>query len=70
MKIVKVFKEYMVAEGHVIKGADFLKNIEAKMSHPGFVGDVTPLLPADINYDAKEAFSLIGKEIVPRMDNM
>ena len=43
LEIVKVFKEYMKAEGHVIKGGDYMKNIEAKMKHPGFIGDVTPL---------------------------
>ena len=69
-KIVKVFKEYMNAEGHVIKGDDYMKNIEAKMKHPGFVGDVTPLLPAEVDYDAKSAFSLISQKIVPPMDSM
>ena len=70
VKIVKVFKEYMKAEGHVIKGADYMKNIEAKMKHPGFINDVTPLLPADVDYDTKAAFSLISQEIVPPMNSM
>ncbi|MBW2610074.1 MAG: nucleotidyl transferase AbiEii/AbiGii toxin family protein [Deltaproteobacteria bacterium] len=70
LKIMKVFKEYMKAEGHVIKGSDYMKNIEAKMKHPGFIGDVTPLLPADVDYDAKVAFSHISKEIVLPMDNI
>ncbi|MBN1832505.1 MAG: nucleotidyl transferase AbiEii/AbiGii toxin family protein [Deltaproteobacteria bacterium] len=67
-KIVEVFKAYMKAEGHVVKGADYLKNIEAKMSHPGFINDVTPLLPADIDYDTKTAFSHITKAIVFPLD--
>jgi predicted nucleotidyltransferase component of viral defense system len=68
LKIVEVFKAYMKAEGHVVKGADYLKNIEAKMSHPGFINDVTPLLPADIDYDTKAAFSHITKAIVFPLD--
>jgi predicted nucleotidyltransferase component of viral defense system len=68
LKIVEVFKAYMKAEGHIVKGADYLKNIEAKMKHPGFINDVTPLLPADIDYEAKAAFSHIKKEIVFPMD--
>ena len=47
-----------------------MKNIEAKMKHPGFVDDITPLLPADVNYDAKAAFSLISHEIVLPMNLM
>ena len=70
VKIVKIFKEYMKAEGHVIKGEDYMKNIEAKMKHPGFVEDVTPMLHADVNYEAKAAFSLITHQIVPWMDSM
>jgi len=31
LKVIKVFKEYMKAEGHGINGADYMKNIEAKM---------------------------------------
>lgn len=68
VKIVKVFKEYMKAEGHMIKGLDYMKNIEAKMKHPGFIDDITLLLLADVNYDAKAAFSLISHEIVLPMN--
>ena len=68
LKIVELFKAYMKAEGHVVKGADYLKNIEAKIMHPGFINDVTPLLPADIDYDVKAALSHITKEIVFPMD--
>ena len=43
-KVVKIFKEYMRAEGHRITAGDYEKNLEAKMRHPGFVEDVTPIL--------------------------
>jgi len=39
------------------------------MKHVDFVEDITPLLPADINYDIKDAFSLIIQQIVSRIDS-
>lgn len=60
----------MKAEGDVIKGADYMKNIEVKMKRPGFAGDVAPLSSADVDYYAKAAFSLISQKIVPPMDSM
>jgi predicted nucleotidyltransferase component of viral defense system len=66
-KVVKIFKEYMKAEGRRIKREDYEKNIEAKMKHPGFIEDVKPLLPANVSYDVKAAFSLISKQIVSRL---
>jgi len=70
VKTVKIFKEYMRAEGHVIRGNIFMKNLEDKMKHPGFIEDVTPLLAADVDYNTEEAFSLISKEIVSPMDSI
>ena len=66
-KIVKFFKEYMKAEGRRIKRKNNEKNIEAKMKPPGFIEDVKPLLPADMNYDAQEAFSFVSQQIVSRI---
>jgi len=67
-KIVKIFKEYMKAEGRRITREDYENNIEAKMRHPGFVDDVNSLLPADLNYDVKEAFNIISQNILPRIN--
>lgn len=68
-KVVRIFKEYMKAEKHSISAEDYEKNIEAKMKHSGFIEDVTPLLPADMSYDIKEAFSLVTQQIVSRIDS-
>jgi hypothetical protein len=57
----------MKAEGRRIKRKDYEKNIEAKMKHPGFMEDVKPLLPADMNYDVKAAFSFVSQQIVSRI---
>ena len=66
-KVVRIFKQYMDAEGHKITRVDYEKNIEAKMRHPGFVQDVKPLLAPGTNYDAVEAFFLIKEQIVSRI---
>jgi predicted nucleotidyltransferase component of viral defense system len=66
-RIVDLFKAYIKAEGGSIKRNDYEKNIEAKMKHPGFIEDVNPLLPADMNYDAQEAFSFVSQQIVSRI---
>jgi hypothetical protein len=68
-KVVKIFREYMKAEGHGISAGDYEKNLEAKMKHVDFVEDITSLLPADINYDIKDAFSMIIQQIVSRIDS-
>jgi predicted nucleotidyltransferase component of viral defense system len=68
VKVVKIFKEYMKAEGHKITAMDYEKNIEAKIKHFGFIEDIAPLVPPDMNYDIQEAFSLIIQQIVSRID--
>lgn len=68
-KVMRIFKEYMKAEGHRISVGDYEKNIEAKVKHAGFAEDVTPLLPADMNYDVNEAFSLVIQQIVSRIES-
>ena len=66
-KVVRIFKEYMNAEGHRITREDYEKNLEEKMKHPGFVEDIKPMLAADMNYDVKAAFPLIREQIVARI---
>jgi predicted nucleotidyltransferase component of viral defense system len=65
--IAKIFSEYMKAEGHRITADDFRENLEAKMSHSGFIEDVVPLLAGNVNYDIKEAFNLIMEKIAARI---
>ncbi|MBN1627773.1 MAG: nucleotidyl transferase AbiEii/AbiGii toxin family protein [Deltaproteobacteria bacterium] len=65
--IVKIFNEYMRAEGHRISVDDFRGNLETKVGHSGFVEDVVSLLAGNVNYDVKEAFNLIMEEIATRI---
>jgi predicted nucleotidyltransferase component of viral defense system len=68
VKIVAVFKQYMEAEGNTIDRRSFEKNLQGKMKHPGFVSDIRPLLPADVEYEEQPAYTLIRDEILARID--
>jgi predicted nucleotidyltransferase component of viral defense system len=41
--VIPVFERYMEAEGHRITRSEYRKNLAAKMEHPGFKSDCTPL---------------------------
>jgi predicted nucleotidyltransferase component of viral defense system len=66
-KIVKLFRKYMKAEGLTVNRKSYLKNLEDKMNHPGFVQDIAPLLPATVKYNAAKAFTLISREIIEKL---
>jgi len=65
--VVKVFRNYLAAEGHTITHADFEQNLAQKMKHAGFLSDLPPLLRPGIGYDAAEAHRLIEKELLARL---
>jgi hypothetical protein len=58
----------MKSEGRVVDGRLYEKNLRDKMKHRGFISDIEPLLPADVNYDIQEAFDLVNREIVSKME--
>ena len=63
-KFVKFFKKYMKTEGLNVTCTNYLKNLEDKMNHPGFVQDIMPLLSATVTYDPQKAFTLVSREII------
>ena len=65
--IVEIFKKYMKAEGNKIGRKYFEENLDDKMKHPGFSSDLKPLLSSNVNYDDKEAFELVRREIISRL---
>jgi len=67
-RIVEIFHGYMKSEGRVVDGRLYEKNLRDKMKHRGFISDIEPLLPADVNYDIQEAFDLVNREIVSKME--
>ncbi|MBM4333938.1 MAG: nucleotidyl transferase AbiEii/AbiGii toxin family protein [Deltaproteobacteria bacterium] len=67
-RIVEIFHGYMKSEGRIVDGRLYEKNLRDKMKHRGFISDIEPLLPADVNYDIQEAFDLVNREIVSKME--
>jgi len=45
-KVLHCFREYMKFGDHKISRKLFIENMESKMQHPGFCGDMIPLLPS------------------------
>lgn len=53
--IVDVFRQYMAHEGRRVAADAFVENLEDKLRNPSFLGDLAPLVPADLRYDARAA---------------
>jgi len=67
-RIIHVFKQYMETEGQTVDSMHYEKNLQEKLRHRGFLSDLNPLLPADAIYDVQEAYVLIKKEIVDKLN--
>jgi len=67
-RIIHVFKKYMETEGQTVDSMHYEKNLQEKLRHRGFLSDLNPLLPADAIYDVQEAYVLIKKEIVDKLN--
>ena len=67
-KIIQAYNHYMKNEVTGIPSAEiYLKNLEAKMSDPDFLGDTTALLSPNIMYDPSDGFRLVKSELIDRM---
>jgi len=62
--IVKVFKQYLAAEGLTISQVDFRKNLAVKMNHKGFLADTDSLIRTTIPYNPQEAHELIDQKLI------
>lgn len=69
-RIIHVFKKYMETEGQTVDSMHYEKNLQEKLRHRGFLSDLNPLLPADATYDVQEAYALIKKEIVDKLQTL
>ena len=58
---------YMDLEGHPATRAHFEQNLLEKRANIAFMGDIGPLLAAEIAYDSTAAFSLVHDELVARL---
>jgi len=67
-RLCRVFQHYMKAEGHRITAADFRTNVTAKLNHPGFIGDCSPLVRPGSASDPRKDFELIDRTLFTLLD--
>lgn len=63
--VIKAFSHYMEAEEHTISAGDFVRNLAAKMKHPGFLSDTPPLLRPGVMFSPDEAHQWIAATLIP-----
>lgn len=64
-KLLHCFREYMKFGGHAISKKLFIDNMESKMQHPGFCGDMSPLLPTGTKmFDPHVAYEYVLEELI------
>ena len=68
-KIVESFKHYMEKEGTKVSSKEFQTNLDLKMVHKGFLADISPLIRPEIEYDAKVAYELVSKKVIPFIED-
>jgi predicted nucleotidyltransferase component of viral defense system len=66
-QIVACFGQYMEHEKHAVSRAEFERNLHDKRSDATFLGDIYPLLAADIEYDAAEAMDTVIRALIERL---
>lgn len=65
--VVKCFHQYMEHGGHRVSRAEYEANLAQKAGHPGFLGDIGPLLSGEVGatFNFADALTLIQKEFLP-----
>jgi predicted nucleotidyltransferase component of viral defense system len=63
-KIVEAFRRYMEFENHIVNQQDYLANVDQKMSKDIFVQDIHPLLAIGTNYDPKQAYEIVRRDLL------
>ena len=66
-QVVACFTAHMQHEGRTISRAEFERNLFEKESNSAFLDDIRPLLAAEVSYDAKEAMTLVRKDLISRL---
>lgn len=66
-RVVACFAEYMRREQHTVSRAEFERNLHDKLTDTTFLGDVSPLLAANVSYDARAAMALVQEVLVSRL---
>lgn len=68
-QIIDCFHHYLSKEGNHISRADFEANMHEKINDPRFLGDITPLLPANVNseYNIYAAHDLLKNKFLNQL---
>lgn len=67
-RIIHVFKHYMATRGQAVEKMQYEKNLQEKLKHRGFFGDLDPLLPANTPYDVHEAYRFVKSELIDKLE--
>lgn len=65
MQIVNVFWHYLENDGHKVSRKDFAANLARKRQHPGFMADISALLPVGADFNFEEGFKVVEQKIIP-----
>ncbi|MCC8369185.1 MAG: nucleotidyl transferase AbiEii/AbiGii toxin family protein [Rickettsia endosymbiont of Oxypoda opaca] len=65
--MLNIFSKYCASDGILISGAEFLKNLNLKRSHPDFHIDMHALLPPQLNWDFEEAYQFVLENIIKKV---
>ena len=66
-QVVACFAAYMKHEKHRVSRAEFERNLFEKEDDRAFLDDIRPLLAAGIDYDAKDAATLVREKVISRL---
>lgn len=62
--VIECFQRYISIGGHKVTRAQFEENMVHKMQDPAFLEDVVPLLPTEVQYQAKTAYELVYSGLI------
>lgn len=66
-KVIEAFKFYMKEEGNQVTQKEFLENMEKKIEDDDFIRDMNGLPRSGIDYDIKDAYEFVKKEILEKI---
>ncbi len=66
-QVIDCFLRYMERERHAVSRAQFEQNLHGKQTDPAFMGDITPLLSAHVQYDPAEAMRQVRAMLIDHL---
>ena len=65
--VVSVFLQYMDAEKAKVSRQRFIDNLTPKLSHPGFLSDIEPLLVEGTELDMSDGHAVVKDLLLARL---